>query len=144
MLDLNQITTIENINRNVMMDKIEEEEELSTNNLYFETRSSELNPTAKAELDKIKELLQLNPTIVVQCIGHTDNTEANADKLSIDRAKAVSKYLYESGLSDNNMEKPLGMGSTDPDNTDNSEEGRKLNRRVTIKVVSFEPIDDHH
>jgi outer membrane protein OmpA-like peptidoglycan-associated protein len=138
-LEINQITTFDNITRDIMMRKIVKDEKLRTENLHFETDKSELSTAARAELDVILTLLFQNPTIKIEISGHTDEVEAlktNAQKLSEDRAKSVATYLKSHGLPPERTE-IIGKGATDPATADPSEAGRTKNRRVDLKVVKF-------
>ncbi|MNJ03485.1 Outer membrane porin F precursor [compost metagenome] len=54
-------------------------------------------------------------------------------QLSVDRANAVKSYFVNAGLNGTNFT-VVGHGEKNPISTNNSEEGRIINRRTEIKV----------
>jgi outer membrane protein OmpA-like peptidoglycan-associated protein len=138
-LNINQITTFENITHDILLNKVFLDEEIKSDNLRFESESVELSPLAKAELDNILTLLFLNPSIHVEVIGHTDNLEAlvtNALDLSTGRASSVASYLVKHGLRESRV-KIKGVEDKFPKSNEDSNSGREKNRRVEIRVTAF-------
>jgi len=138
-LYLNQITTFDNINRDILLRKMYIDEEIKTENLRFKSENSELSALAKAELDNLISILFLNPDVIIEIGGHTDDMEAlsvNGRQLSESRAKTVAAYLESHGLSKKRI-KIKAMSNNDPKSRLDSPEGRAQNRRVTIKVAGF-------
>ena len=76
---------------------------------------------------------------VVEIKGHTDNTGSDEYnmKVSRDRALAVVKYLQQKGVKKENLLHSY-YGMTRPIDTNDTEEGRKTNRRVEIEFLNFE------
>ncbi len=105
-------------------------------NVFFETGSFELLPASQVELNKLVELLEKNPDIRIEIGGHTDDVGDEADNqlLSENRAKSVTEYLTENGISADRLEFK-GYGETDPIADNATEEGRALNRRTQFKVL---------
>lgn len=70
----------------------------------------------------------------LELTGHTDGTgtEANNDHLSKDRAQSVKLFLVEKCGFDPDRIKVFGFGSSRPICDNNTEEGRRCNRRVEI------------
>ena len=69
--------------------------------------------------------------------GHTDssgNPESNLE-LSKLRAKSVVDYLVENGIAGSRLQSE-GYGDTKPVATNETVEGRRLNRRTTIKIIA--------
>ncbi len=56
-------------------------------------------------------------------------------RLSEDRANAVRNYLIEQGVSSDRIE-AVGYGEKQPVATNDTEEGRQLNRRVEFKILA--------
>lgn len=105
-------------------------------NVIFKPASEEMLPESYPELDKTADWLKKNPAIQVYLNGHTDrgnSDEAKNHQLSLKRAQAVSNYLITKGVSSNRLT-PRGFGNTRPLDTNETEEGRKKNRRVEIEV----------
>jgi outer membrane protein OmpA-like peptidoglycan-associated protein len=86
-------------------------------------------------LDEIaRVLLEKTPEAVVLLAGHTDNTgtEKYNDGLSLRRAEAVASYLTaELGIPPNRLT-VKGYGESAPLATNDTAEGRAMNRRVEI------------
>ncbi len=105
-------------------------------NIFFETGSAVLQKESRTELAHLKKLLDENPTLKIQINGHTDNIGSDADnlRLSEERAKAVFDHLTNNGIAANRL-KYKGFGETVPAASNDTEEGRKQNRRTEYVVV---------
>tara|TARA_R110002012_G_scaffold14093_1_gene59156 strand:- start:11420 stop:12523 length:1104 start_codon:yes stop_codon:yes gene_type:complete len=106
-------------------------------NVLFEFDKSVLLKESVEELDKLFNYLKRN-NLKVEIYGHTDaiGLQTHNDKLSEERAKAVSDYLIKSGLEASRIIW-FGYGSSKPKAENNSEENRALNRRVEFKLVNL-------
>ena len=138
-LYLNQVTTFDNVNRDILLRKTYIDEEIKTENLKFKSENSELSALAKAELDNLVSILFLNPDVIIEIGGHTDDMEAlsiNGKQLSETRAKAVAAYMKQHGLSEKRI-KIRALSNHDPKSRLDTPEGRALNRRVSIIVAGF-------
>lgn len=105
------------------------------NNIFFETGKSILIATSCAELDRIAVLLKKMKNVRVEISGHTDNVgdkEMN-QRLSEDRARAVRDYLIGQGCKYERFV-IIGYGETKPRATNDTPEGRQLNRRVELRL----------
>jgi outer membrane protein OmpA-like peptidoglycan-associated protein len=108
-------------------------------NIYFETDSFRILPESEPELQQLVEFLQTNPALSVEVQGHTDDTggtERNMD-LSEKRARSVVDYLVEHGIAKDRLQW-TGYGENRPVTGNDSEEGRRQNRRTTIKILKDE------
>lgn len=105
-------------------------------NVFFETDSYELKPESKVELQKLIEFLNQNPTVAIEISGHTDNVGSQEynQKLSESRAKAVYNYLIDNNIDAERMSYS-GYGFSKPMSTNDTPEGRALNRRTEFRVV---------
>lgn len=110
---------------------------VTVRDLRFKTGSAELEEDSKKILDKLAVIL-LKPEHKLYKIsieGHTDNTGSDEinNKLSADRANAAMNYLIKDGVPAGRL-KSAGFGSSKPMASNDSEEGRKKNRRVEFNV----------
>ncbi len=106
------------------------------NNLLFDTGSAQLRPESEAEVSAVLKLLQTYPDLRIKINGHTDNTgtaEAN-QKLSEARAKALFDVLIKRGIASSRM-KVQGYGDTKPVASNDTPQGRALNRRTEIEIL---------
>ncbi|HLO45505.1 MAG TPA: OmpA family protein [Leadbetterella sp.] len=104
--------------------------------VYFEIGESKVLPESFEQLDNLVAYLKDNATLKIQIEGHTDNQgdpKANK-KLSLERAYNVREYLVSKGISGNRI-KFVGLGDTQPVSANDTEENRKLNRRVEYKII---------
>jgi outer membrane protein OmpA-like peptidoglycan-associated protein/tetratricopeptide (TPR) repeat protein len=105
-------------------------------NIFFETGSAILKNESQTELNRLKNLLNDNPTLRIQLNGHTDNVgaaEAN-QTLSLQRAKAVYDFLIKNGIAAQRLTYK-GFGQTQPIDTNASPEGRQNNRRTEFVIL---------
>ncbi|MDB9710362.1 OmpA family protein, partial [Salibacteraceae bacterium] len=105
-------------------------------NVFFDTDKFDLKPASKTELNKLADLLDANPDIKIEVSGHTDN-QGNAaanQTLSENRSKAVYQYLIDHGISGGRL-MYKGYGQTKPIATNETDEGRALNRRTEFIVL---------
>ncbi|RMG80519.1 MAG: flagellar motor protein MotB, partial [Bacteroidetes bacterium] len=108
-------------------------------NVFFETGSAELKPESLIELNRLKALLEAHPELKIQINGHTDHvgTEEDNLKLSNDRAKAVYDYLVQNGIHPERL-RYKGFGESRPIDTNDTEAGRRNNRRTEFEVIATE------
>lgn len=103
----------------------------------FDTNSAVLKPAALGEIQRfVQRLLEQGTPRAISIVGHTDNVgsaELN-QQLSLARAKAVRDVLIDSGI-DNTMLAISGAGATQPTASNDTEQGRALNRRVEFNIT---------
>jgi hypothetical protein len=88
------------------------------------------------ELNVIADFLKNNPKVEIELNGHTDN-RGDAKKnliLSQQRVEKIKSYLVSKGISARRI-KGKGFGGAKPIATNDSEEARKLNRRVEFVIL---------
>ncbi|ROQ91211.1 OmpA family protein [Desulfosoma caldarium] len=112
------------------------EEVIILRGINFDFDKSDIKPEWKPVLDEGAEVLVKNPNINIIIEGHTCSigTEAYNQKLSERRAQSVFEYFVSKGISPSRM-KTVGYGESKPKADNATEEGRRINRRVEIKVV---------
>lgn len=105
-------------------------------NIQFEFNSSVLKTESYPELDKVASALKADPTVKFVLNGNAsaEGTPEYNMQLSIDRANAVKAYLVNSGVNSSSLQ-VKGYGETRPIASNDTEEGRILNRRVEIKKI---------
>ncbi|MFW5774354.1 MAG: OmpA family protein, partial [Tangfeifania sp.] len=110
--------------------------EMNLYNIYFETDSFRILPHSEPELQKLVGFLETNPRLKVEIQGHTDNTGStgNNQELSELRAESVAEYLIAHGIETSRLNAE-GYGEKKPVATNETKEGRRLNRRTTIKIL---------
>lgn len=99
--------------------------------VQFDLNSANLKPQSFTVLDQIVGLMRKYPQYSISIEGHTDTTgtpERN-QTLSDSRARACYDYLVQKGIPANRMSSK-GFGQNRPLYDNETEEGRKANRRV--------------
>jgi outer membrane protein OmpA-like peptidoglycan-associated protein len=106
------------------------------NNIFFDYDKSEILGGSVYELDRLAAIMHENPKIVIQIAGHTDNAGSDAynQKLSEDRARAVYMYIKSKDIGDDRVSS-VGFGESRPIASNDTEEGRALNRRVEFVII---------
>ncbi|MVM41471.1 sodium-translocating pyrophosphatase [Spirosoma sp. HMF3257] len=104
--------------------------------LTFETGKATLKPESQEQLKNIAEILKAHPSVAVKLGGYTDNTGNAASnlKLSQDRANSVRVELEKMGISKDRLEAE-GYGQEHPVASNDTEEGKAQNRRISIRVT---------
>lgn len=105
--------------------------------VLFAYDRSDLNATAKTNLDKLKNILLKYPETNITVIGHTDSkgSESYNQTLSESRATAVTNYASQNGI-DKARLTAIGKGESDPIATNDTEEGSASNRRVEFVITA--------
>lgn len=117
-------------------DQLKEDQIIVLENILFEFDKSILLEPSKEELNKLINFMQKYHTLEIEIMGHTDNIGSSGYNLELSeaRAKSVYSYLYEMGIAKERLSY-RGFGNSKPVSDNISEEGRKKNRRVEIKII---------
>lgn len=113
-----------------------EDVSLRLKNINFVTGSANLTNNSKYELDNLVEGLTKYKDVNIEIAGYTDNQgdPANNLVLSQDRSNTVLNYLTERGISASRLN-AVGFGEANPADTNDTAEGRKMNRRIEFKIL---------
>lgn len=111
--------------------------------LLFDSAQAQIKSGAQELVNKVGDILKYYEDNKIEIEGHTDSVPLIGDakyadnaELSSARALSVAKYLYqEKGIPIKNM-KWTGRGEYEPIASNDTEEGRALNRRVEIKIYN--------
>jgi outer membrane protein OmpA-like peptidoglycan-associated protein len=101
----------------------------------FDFDRAEVKSSFQSSLDKLAAVISKYDRTVVHIIGHTDSTGPDDynQRLSERRARAVADYLISRGVDPNRL-RTEGRGARPPRDSNATEAGRQLNRRVEIFV----------
>ena len=112
---------------------------LSEDQGNFKFGGTDLPDEAKTRLDEMINQLKSNPqNVYIEIEGHTDNV-GGADlneRIGMERAEAVKRYLYESHQVPLHKINVISYGEDKPVAPNNTRAGRAQNRRVVVKVLS--------
>ena len=103
--------------------------------LYFETNSVEVTPASRPALDAIFAEVAKREAVEVQVTGHTDRvgSQADNDRLSLQRAEAVRAMLIQRGIQASFL-RAVGRGEREPLIPTADEQAEPRNRRVEVTV----------
>ncbi len=120
----------------VDLDGCEVEAVISLDGVYFDFDKATLRPEGIAVLNDASALLKTNERVVVEIAGHTDSvgSEQYNQGLSERRANTVRDYLVSQGITATRLT-ARGYGELQPVATNDTDEGRQLNRRVEMIVL---------
>ena len=101
----------------------------------FDFNKSNIKPAFRPSLDKLADVMIKYNRTDITIIGHTDSIGSHAynQGLSEDRSRSVKDYLVSRGVAPSRMT-TVGRGETEPRDTNSTEAGRQLNRRVEILI----------
>lgn len=110
---------------------------ITLHGVTFEFDKDRLTADAKTILDQGVEILTKYPDMQVQVAGHTDALGSDAYNLDLSkrRAAAVLEYFAANGVGEAQLSSE-GYGESEPIATNDTEEGRELNRRVELRVLN--------
>lgn len=107
--------------------------------VFFPEGSTELGETAKKDLANLADIAKSLNGYMIEISGyaaHYKFSTAEDQKLSEERAAAVARYFLEvKNIPMRRILVPVGYGSTHPVASNQTAEGRNLNRHVDIKVL---------
>jgi outer membrane protein OmpA-like peptidoglycan-associated protein len=115
---------------------IEEGASIVLENIFFEYNKATLLPASYPELDKVIQFMVENDIHKIEISGHTDSDGSDAynKTLSEGRAKSVGNYLVSKGVDPTRLQ-AVGYGKSKPIDTNTSDAGKAVNRRVEFKLI---------
>lgn len=110
---------------------------LTLKGVYFEFGKATLRTESYLALMEAAQIMKDNPDIQVEIHGHTDNigSDRSNQVLSEKRAYAVMNFLVQYGGIGPNRLTARGFGESRPIASNDTEEGRQLNRRVEFVIL---------
>jgi peptidoglycan-associated lipoprotein len=112
---------------------------LSEDEGNFKFAQTKLPDEAKQKIDQMIQQLQQDPkNIFIEIEGHTDNIGGKVinEKVGLERAQAVQRYLYEHYQVPLHKMNVISYGEEKPVAPNKTKSGRAQNRRVVIKVLA--------
>ena len=136
-IDLSTFDRDDPVEKDFYLQRIEVGTKVVLDNIYFETGKAILTIDSYEALDQVSRFLENNGTVRLEISGHTDNTGSRDLNMNLSeaRAKAVVDFITERGISRERLEYK-GYADTQPVSSNDSPEGREMNRRVEFKILS--------
>jgi outer membrane protein OmpA-like peptidoglycan-associated protein len=109
---------------------------LNFHEILFEYNSDKIVEESNTYLNEILKAMQDITALSIQIVGHTSNegNDEYNEALSLKRAQAVKNYLIKNGINAKRLS-VIGKGSKNPITNNNTEEGKKLNRRIEVVIL---------
>lgn len=135
-IDLSELTEYKEIERDLSLAPIAKGEVIRLNNLFFIFDTDQILEESIGELKQLHSTLTNNSSLKIEISGHTDNKGSDVYNLdlSMRRATAIVKYLIENGVDAQRLQ-AKGYGETKPIASNETEEGRQINRRVEFTIL---------
>ena len=102
----------------------------------FQSNKATMLPNSFKELNRVVEMMVTKPTMKIEVSGHTDSIgslQYNLD-LSQKRAYTVKNYLVQQNIEAERVS-AVGLGPKEPIGDNQTEDGRKRNRRIEIRIT---------
>ncbi len=129
--------TIEPTNSDVPKKAPQDELNENANSITFKAGTDTMNRSGRRAITNIVNVLKDNPTLKIKIESHTDNGKYASSNMELTEkmAKAVKDMLVQQGI-DASRVSTEAFGDTKPKDTNDSDIGRKNNRRIEFKVVN--------
>ncbi len=137
--DFNQYIYLSPIKKESVRDNLPvklEENKFRLDKVYFDLGKANVLEESHEQLNLLADTLKKNNKIKILIEGHTDNIGDSKEnkRLSYERAYNVREYLINKGIEGKRIQ-IKGWGDEKPISENNSEEGRKSNRRVEFMII---------
>ena len=111
--------------------------------VLFGFDKSDLTPASVKSVEELATILNKYPDTDVLIEGHTDNKGSDEYNMNLSdkRAKTVSDYLRDKNIKSSRL-RTVGYGEKQPVASNNSDEGRTQNRRVTFVITANEKMKE--
>lgn len=105
-------------------------------NLEFETGKSIIRKSSLSSLDELADVMSKRNEFMLLLAGHTDNVGKPASNLTLskNRTMAVKNYMVKKGIAPDRI-RTEWFGQTKPIASNETPEGRQLNRRVEMSII---------
>jgi len=135
--DIPAIAAFQEVTKDVALKNVAVGSKIILKNIFFDFDKATLRSESTNELERLTKLLNAVPTLKIEISGHTDSKGADDynKKLSNSRAKSVVDYLVKAGIAADRLTF-VGFGEEQPIATNDTDDGRQLNRRTEFKILS--------
>ncbi|NPA69058.1 MAG: OmpA family protein [Chlorobi bacterium] len=136
-MNLNKNKGYKEIRKNLLISPLIKEVPVILKNVHFYPAKAVLLPGSYEELNRLVKLMKTEPDMEIEITGHTESRPGYEKQLMIlsqKRVEAVKKYMIIRGI-DASRIKTKALGGTKPLADNNTEAGRKQNRRVEFRIL---------
>jgi outer membrane protein OmpA-like peptidoglycan-associated protein len=114
--------------------------------VYFESGKTEISINSRPYLNIIAKMLEKYPKLLIEVGGHTDNIGRYDKNMMLSQMRAESVRSYLVSVSPNLLQRltAKGYGPDLPKASNSTAEGRKVNRRVELKVINTDALKEYN
>ena len=107
--------------------------------VLFQSGSAVIAPEFEPILSLGIAVMNLNPQVRMVVEGHTDDVGSDELNLALSqrRAEAAVAWIVANGGIDPSRFEPVGFGETEPVADNESPEGRRINRRIEVRLIDL-------
>lgn len=136
-LDINTFE-MRDLEMNFRLQPVEVGTTVNLKNVLFAQAKTDILPESYPELDLVVSFLKENPNVRIELMGHTDGRGVHVDnvRLSQQRVNKVKAYLVSKGIEGKRIS-GKGFGGSKPIASNDTEESRRMNRRVEFVIRKF-------
>jgi len=122
--------------KTIPLEKLNVGSKIVLKNIFYDFDKATLRAESMSELERLVQLLNNNPAMKIELSSHTDSkgTDEYNMKLSQARAQSVVDYLISKNISKDRLV-AKGYGESQPIATNDTEEGRQMNRRTEFTIL---------
>lgn len=125
--------------KHVPLQKLNVGNKINLKNIFYDYGKATLRSESKAELLRLVSLMKANPNLKIEVSSYTDSEGSEQFNLTLSQARAQSVVDYLLGAGINNQQLiAKGYGEADPLFSNDTEEGREVNRRTEFKILNKE------
>jgi outer membrane protein OmpA-like peptidoglycan-associated protein len=127
------------IDKHIPLQKLTIGHKITLKNIFYDYGKASLRAESKTELTRLVNLMKPNPFLKIEVASYTDSEGSEQYNLTLSQARtqAVVDYLLSQGISSQQLI-AKGYGEADPLFSNDTEEGREINRRTEFKILNNE------
>lgn len=127
------------LERDLQVQRIRVGSKFELENIFFDLGKVTLSQQSKESLQELVDIMERSD-IIIELGGHTDSIGSDESNLELSqgRVNSVRQYLVDKGISENRIA-AVGYGETQPIASNKTDDGRKRNRRVEVKITEIAP-----
>ena len=124
------------IHKDLYLVPIEVGQVVRLNNVFFDFDKWDLRGESFLELNRVVQLMEDNPAIIIEMSAHTDSYGSDEYNITLsgNRARSVMEYILSRGIDPKRITSQ-GYGETKPVAPNDTPENRQLNRRVEFTIL---------
>ncbi|MES2591877.1 MAG: OmpA family protein [Bacteroidota bacterium] len=125
------------IDKHIPLQKLNVGNKITLKNIFYDYGKATLRSESVSELNQLASLMALNPNIKIEVASYTDSEGSEEYNLTLSQARAQSvvDFLLSTGIKKEELI-AKGYGEANPLFSNDTEEGREINRRTEFKIVN--------